>query len=466
MQTVTFPQTKQLPQSSISSGDPGNACSAALSGAAGGNVASGLTDSGDHRRVSNPLGSIAESSSTREESRSTDSPQDATIRWRFKLLKTARKLLPGERIAQCMNQLAPGANLFVAMYNPEHASASYAHLLHCESASCPVCALWKSEQDRRRLSVIMAEGLKQGYYPVMITLTLSHNMQHKLKETLQVLHDAYGATFKDRWYKDLCAEYGIYSKATVYEPTYGVNGWHPHMHILMFMALELAGRWLTDFESKLRERWIDQLQRRGFDASWERGLTVETADSKIADYIAKYGREPLDRSWGADSEMAKAPVKKANRDGFTPLELLAAASGQSEPLERFMQRFGITDRKAAQKRTGALYVEYFEAFRGRARLYIPAKLQLWLKTESAAAALESPEPDSVHMVIGDHECWKEIARRDLEAELLVAVRTGDAFYVMVWLGRHGINAVVPQVALEFSSRRAVHVFFCTDAIQT
>lgn len=419
----------------------------------GGNVASALTDSGDQSRFSDPLGSIAQSSSAREESRSTDNPQDATIRWRFKLLKTARRLLPGERIAQCMNQLAPGAGSFAAVYHPERSSASYAHLLHCESSSCPACALWKCENDRRRLSVIMAEGLKVGYFPVMITLTLQHNAGHKLKELLKVLHDAYGATFAGRWYKDLCTEYGIYSKASVYEPTYGANGWHPHMHILMFMSLELAGRWLTEFEAKLRQRWIDQLQRRGFDASWQNGLTVETADSKIADYIAKYGHEPVEQSWGADAEMAKAPVKKANRDGFTPLELLAAAGGQSEALERFMQRFGITERKAAQKRTGALYVEYFEAFKGRARLYIPAKLQAWLQTESAAAALEAPEPDDIHMVIGDSDCWKEIARRDLEADLLIAVRTGDAFKVMAWLGWHGIKAVVPEVAIEFTLRR-------------
>jgi hypothetical protein len=114
-----------------------------------------------------------------------------------------------------MTQLAPMAECFEAVYTPDRESAGYAHLLHCESSSCPVCALWKCEQDRRRLSVIMAEGLNQGYYPVMITLTLRHNAGHELKQLLKALHDAYGATFAGRWYESLCAEYGIYSKASV-----------------------------------------------------------------------------------------------------------------------------------------------------------------------------------------------------------------------------------------------------------
>lgn len=428
-----------------------------------GNVATFGTESGNNSRnvgsgktrSSSPLGRIAESSPTREKPRSNDNPQDRAIQRRYNLLKTAQRLLPGERIAECQCAVAPLSEYVVASYDPERQSARYQNLVDCESSSCPVSAIWKSERDRRKLSVLLAEAEKRDLFPVMVTLTLRHKVGDSLDELRRALHDAYEATFsRGSWYTRLCDEYGIVSRVTAYEVTYGANGWHPHIHMLMFMSLELSGRWIDEFESKLGDKWLIELQRRGYDATKYRGVQVDTADSKIADYIAKYGHEPLDLVWGAEHEIAKAPIKRAHKDGLTPFELLGAAGGDKAALERMQLVLGMSDRKALKKRAAALYVEYFYSFKGKARLYIPAKLQEWLKTDSAIAALAASERPEVPMVMCSRDAWKDVARRDLEAELLIASRNAglerDPFKLMIWLRENKIGGVVPAVALEWS----------------
>lgn len=425
----------------------------------GGNVASASAVSGHVSiNVSEPapksthLVRIAQSSSHEKNPQIAENPQDAAIRRRFKLLKAARRLLPGERIAECNSAQAPLSAYVVGNYNPEHKTASYQNLVHCDSFSCPVCAVRRSEEDRQRLSVILAETGKRDLFPVLITLTLQHHAGDQLDELRSTLRESFDGAFSGRWYANLVEEYGIVSKVSAYEVTYGKNGWHPHMHVLMFMSLEVSGRWLVDFEAKLRERWIGQLQRRGFDASWAHGLTVATADSKIADYIAKFGREPLDQEWGADSEMAKAPVKRARRDGLTPLELLSAAAGDADALARLGGVLALDDRQLLKTRAGALYVEYFRAFKGKPRLFIPAKLRKMIDLDIAVAALEAAavESPTLPMVMCSRDVWKDVQRRDLDAELLVMVRQGDAFMLLTWLTRNGIDAIVPHVAYEFS----------------
>lgn len=403
----------------------------------------------------NPLGTYAQSSSTREELRNSN-PRDNAKRARLRWQRRAQQLLPSERnhvFGQCGHVPLPEARFIVGRYDPAGETSTYKGYIRCDSYQCPCCAYGRSEQDRHELSIALAQARKMDLFGVMITVTVRHHASDILAELREGLSEAFNSTFSGRWYNDLAAELGIKGKVKAWEATFGKNGWHPHLHVLMFLELELHGKFLDEFKSRLTERWLAKLAALGFDATWEHGLSVDTADSAIAEYIAKYGREPVDKDWGADAEMAKAPVKQADRDGLTPFEVLAAAAGDSEPLERLAAIYPADDRKKLIERAEALYREYFHAFKGKPRLYW-GKLKEVLELDEALAEYAAANPvesEAVDMVLIDAQSdahKKLLALPDGQADLLEVIRTGDVFKVMKWLADRKIDAIIPDTAIE------------------
>jgi hypothetical protein len=392
------------------------------------------------------LGIFAEYPSTGEEL----SAKDQITKRRFKLLRRAAQLLPDERIADCQLRVAPGHDHVALKKNPKTGDVYYSHLVRCESYSCPICAYWRSEQDRKELSAALAQAQKKDLFPILVTVTIRHNASHELGELREALGVATDRTFSGRWYQDLKNEWGVQCKISSWEVTYGKNGWHPHKHILFFTDMEIVGKWVEKLNEHIAARWIEQLKKLGYDASWEHGVDVRTADSDIADYIAKFGREPLDKAWGVDSELAKTPVKTAKLDGLTPFELLAAADGDKATLERFSALVGWKDLNQIQRAAGWLYREYFHVFKGKARIHWGAtreilELDVFLEEMQAEEEAERVEPEIIAQ-IPRGEGWKRIsgyfAKEDLRAALVIVARHGDGDDLREWFKKRDIAATV------------------------
>jgi hypothetical protein len=293
--------------------------------------------------------------------------------------------------------------------------------------------------------VALAEAAKRDYFPVLVTFTLQHHKGMRLDDLREALAKAFDSTFSGRWYMSLMDEYLIVGKAKFWETTIGKNGWHPHLHVLFFMRLELAGRSLTRFRSQITKRWLECLETRGYSGTWANAVDVRTGNSAVADYLAKHGREPLDPSWGIDSELALAPTKKAHQDGMTPFELLAAADGHAGALERFQLLTGVEGKHTAMQFAGRLYVEYFQAFKGKPRVYW-GKLRQVLELDEALAQFEHDNPpkesDMQDVVLINRVEWAGVVNQGLQAELLIMVGRGDRFKLHEWLVMKGINALV------------------------
>lgn len=431
------------------------------------------------------LGIIAESSSHAEKT-DDPNPADELIKRRYRRLGRAAALLPDTRLAQCSWREAPQAAYVVGRYDPDHQRSYFANLIQCDKPSCPVCGYRRAEQARHELSVALAQAEKgvftkpvsrslrrssralgapgwvrrrrSYYFPLLITGTLRHHADDDLAGLKAALANAWDKTFSGRWYADLCAEYLIAGKTKSWENLFGRNGFHPHLHGLMFMAYELVGHSLDQFTDRLRQRWIDQLSKQGFDASWANGLDVRTAKSDIADYIAKFGREPLARTWGADAEVAMSPVKKSHFEGLTPFELLDAADGDKTALERLSVVLVGLDRDRLIERAGWLFREQYRAFERTAQIHWGKSLRAVLRIDEALAEFEQANPvehnDEDMVLIERGPEWKKVLTLpDGRAELRAVIRSGDAFKVLAWLGLHGIAGIVSESALERSSAR-------------
>lgn len=413
-------------------------------------VASGSADS-------DLLGIIAESSSHGKKDGDPDHVDDS-IRIRYRRLHRASVLLPNTRLAQCSWRPAPQAAYVLACFKPDDERSYYANLIQCDKPLCPICGFRRAEAVRHELSVALSQAQKMDYFPVMITATVQHHADDQLADLKTALATAWDKTFSGRWYDDLCAEYLIVGKTKSWEVTFGAkgrnNGFHPHIHALMFMSTELVGHWVDEFGDKLRERWIAQLNKLGYDASWAYGLDVTTANSRIAEYITKFGREPVQKTWGAETEIAMSAVKRSHDDGMTPFELLAAADGDPEALWRLSAVLHLDRPDVLADRAGRLFVEVFSAFERTAMVHWGKALWRALEMDEALAEYEANNPvdhDDVDMVMMEPDEWKKVLKLpDGRADLRAVVRTGDAFKVMMWLSNRGINGIVPPSAVEYS----------------
>lgn len=215
------------------------------------------------------------------------------------------------------------------------------NMMMCNSVwACPVCAARITEKRRVQLDQVIAGAKAVGWGMALITMTLSHVSHMGLFASLNAVKEAQRRFKSGRWFQNVSKDFGWKGSIQATEVTYGKeNGWHPHIHMLVFFEWPLSPALLAALESQLKAAWIDRLKKQGYGASWEHGLDIRTADSDIADYVAKFGREPQSGKWGAAHELAKLPVKTGRDDEhYTPFQLLDLfASGESWAGDRFAE---------------------------------------------------------------------------------------------------------------------------------
>ncbi len=340
----------------------------------------------------------------------------------------ARGLLPRERVALCNRLIVWGKQYVEVLRKPDGSSATYGQLVCCGSVwNCAVCAAKISEKRRVELAEATLRWGRENKL-VMVTYTLAHGINDPLIDTLNILKDSKREMFSGRWWQEFKVNSDYAGSITASEVTWGKNGWHPHLHqLLFFRGKALDNYRLTSFQRNMGARWLEMLSKRGGSALVDVGLDVVTADKKIAAYIAKFGHEPTKPLWASSDELTRAAVKKSAIKGHvTPRGLLAAfASGQDY--------------------AGNLFREYARAFKGKRQL-------VWSKGLATLLGMEEVETDLAlaHELEGGLEVfalltqadWNVIMRNDnygeLRMRLLELARRGDFEVFALALAEYGV----------------------------
>jgi len=329
-----------------------------------------------------------------------------SVHARFILQSAARELIPQERIKACLRWHLPNEDKVKVHHHKSSKKAYFSGLMVCGSVwHCPVCAYRVSEERRKELHRSLMNwtgGL------VMITYTASHHIGTPAAEMIEAVTDGVRRFKSGRFFNDARKVYGWIGSAKALEITYGDNGWHPHVHELVFMNSVLGDDALDKLEMALRLHWVEILGSRGYLASTERGLVLQTADKDLADYVAKWGHEPSidnpnfkDR-WTLDKEMTKSAVKKGKKRGRTPTQLL-------------------TDYVNGDFQSGELWREYALSMKGKRQLVwsrgMRELLRLGLEKSDEEIATEIPDDTTVYATL-NIEQWRQILRHDLRGEIL------------------------------------------------
>lgn len=222
--------------------------------------------------------------------------------------------------------------------------------------ACPVCAAKVAEVRRRELTYAMVQHQAQGGYAYLLTFTFPHYMGQQLEELLPKFDTARQRFQSSKGWKKVMdvktdkkpsGTAGRVGSVNSMEVTYGIgNGWHPHLHMLVFCQPGAFGEGAADEQGRLssaaidyfRNDWVTKLEKAGLvdgsNRQWAQqyGLDVR-GGQKAAEYIAKWGHE---EQWGLSSELTSSHAKTGKRDTwgtrdhYTPFQLLAlSADGDS-----------------------------------------------------------------------------------------------------------------------------------------
>lgn len=271
------------------------------------------------------------------------------------LLSVIRKLLPRERVTKCHRKLWNGT--------------VYKGPFMCSSAwYCPFCSSRISHVRWEEISSFSLFWKQQHRQILFVNYTVPHSIFQSLKTVADLLLRAYrflGTSHSIRLFK----KRNVFASVKVIEVKYGKNGWHPHIHELMFMNWPTNDPSSPDYEheenasydalySVLYPVWKAQFIKAGVpdtEALADCSLFIKGGDY-AAGYMTKFGREPLQFSWNELCELAKLDLRTDNP--FKNFQKLTSLNPFHFVL---LYAFG-------NDQAGVLFKEYAAYFKGRKKV--------------------------------------------------------------------------------------------------
>lgn len=322
---------------------------------------------------------------------STTKPTDNRAeRWALK--SAVNELLPNSRTSKCHKWVVPNNKPTVyRTIDQQKGKAFFGGLQVCANVwACPVCAAKISERRRDELSFAIQQAKIQGLHVSMLTLTIPHKLVDDLNALLDSLLAAHTKLWKDKAGKRLIESYKIEGRIRALEVTFGDNGYHPHLHILLFSSSPIQ---VDKFSLDVFHVWKHCCVSKGLgEPSLKHGVKVDIADEHIGSYVAK---------WGLDSEMTKGHVKRS-KVGYSMTDLLRAYIATGE--ERFSR----------------LWLVYAKSFKGRRQL-------VWTKgLKDRLLVLDATDEDLATAQVAEAEMFAELSFEQWRA----VYRTKSEYYVL------------------------------------
>jgi hypothetical protein len=195
---------------------------------------------------------------------------------------------------------------------------------------CPRCAPKVRGLRAADISHAVENWLGRGEEVWFATFTVPHREWESAGRVWDRVQGRYSWAFSDgRAGQDARRSNGVVHSIRAVEVTYGANGWHVHIHALLFCRSDV-GR----FDPvSVAHRWRDALQSEGlrYVPHVSCDLRPVTA-SDVGDYLAK-----VDGShWGAGVELARCDLK-ASRGLRVDQVLELATTGEAEWVRRWAQ---------------------------------------------------------------------------------------------------------------------------------
>lgn len=195
-----------------------------------------------------------------------------------------------DRVAKCgIVRIAADVELRRRLDGPR---AFFDAVLICGSVwACPMCgAKIRATRAEEVERVVEVHGIRRV---LMLTLTVAHGAGDALKRVRCGVSQAMARLTRGEPWVRFKQRYGLIGRIRGLETTHGIqNGWHPHIHALIFLERPLTPRELDQASAWLAARWANVVERelgpahRPGDA-----YGVLLSPCHRANYLAKLGLE-------------------------------------------------------------------------------------------------------------------------------------------------------------------------------
>jgi len=275
------------------------------------------------------------------------------VPYRFEPIPLKRPIV-SDTVCSCGKPLGHVVEL---QRHKEHGSGSINGVATCKSVwACPVCRTRIIQERSEELKQLYDKWRDQGGHVFMLTLTVPHKKGDNLAELYGSNAQGTGisgAMAKFRSSRDFGRLFkeksGYLGDVRGVEVTWGKqNGFHPHVHMLIFSKYTFD---FKEFRHRFYKTWSRACVESGLKRpSWEHGVDVSYCeDPEQAQYIAK---------WSAATELVSDGMKKARAGNFSIAELERCLYDRKY---RESRRIGL-------KRTAAVLRAYYGAMHGQRML--------------------------------------------------------------------------------------------------
>jgi hypothetical protein len=204
--------------------------------------------------------------------------------------------MPRERLAACGVVLRYGASGVVVRRLPD-GRAVYSGLYRCgDFWRCPSCRVTLGIRRARQIETALRAHVDAGGSALLATYTVPHDRGESLPVVLALLAGTWRRYAKSAL-RDVLGRHYVGSVRAL-EVVHGINGWHPHYHVLVFVSPGLP--YLTPVCVALSERWSQVA-----GAEWRADVRQVARDGVAA--VARY--LTTDGIAGASYEVASPAAK-------------------------------------------------------------------------------------------------------------------------------------------------------------
>lgn len=297
----------------------------------------------------------------------------------------------------------------VRVRGSEGGPVGFAGLCSCGSVwACPVCNAKIMARRSDELNAAITTWHARGGRVGLLTLTLRHSRSDSLDSCWSVLSGAWKRVVDGRVWRKWRDRLGSPGYVRAVEVTHGGNGWHVHIHLLLFLRNVQV---LEDFEEWIIPKWVRSVQALGFAAPTGDGqdlrLISGCSDPAVADYLTK-------ASDNLGLELTHSQGKTARRANATvpPWQLLTDVleDGDADALD--------------------LWTEWEEGSRGRRQINwsrgLRELLDLTAEKSDEDIAAETPGDDDLVLIPGEEWDGHILRRPHLIPKILDAAEKGPS----------------------------------------
>ncbi len=138
------------------------------------------------------------------------------------------------KIAACGNRIRYGVSDVAVEHHPK-GYAFATGLQTCGSVwSCPICSYKIRIKRAAEIALAIARHRANGGSVLLLTLTTQHSFDESLDDVWSSVQDTWAYITSHGSYRKLRDRLGIGFVRTI-EVMHGRNGWHPHLHVLLFV---------------------------------------------------------------------------------------------------------------------------------------------------------------------------------------------------------------------------------------